>query len=167
MVTREEAPFRYHPPVFSIAYELQGTGWAYLTVTSDDVSRRMELSYIGPDITDLVWQTSKLLAGAPSATIEFMTEPGEHLWTLERHDDFVDLRIDSEVEILLDAEHDEWRDDTWSLATRLPLHDFAAAVLNAFDRMVATHGADGYRKQWCRDISALGSADEIRNALQP
>lgn len=152
--------------MFSIEYELRGTGWAYLTVTNDDVSHRMEISYIGPDLTDLVWETAKLLAGTSAATIEFMTEPGEHLWTIERHDDFVDLRIESEVEVLLDAEKDEWRDDTWSLATRLPLNDFAAAVLNAFDKMLAAHGTEGYEKRWCREISGLRSADEIRTALE-
>jgi hypothetical protein len=152
--------------VFAIEYDLQGTGWAYLTVTTGDVSQRMEISYIGPDLTDLVWETAKLLAGATSATIEFMTEPGEHLWTIERDGDEVDLHIKSEVEVLLDADKDEWREDTWSLATRVPLQVFAAAVLDTFDRMLATHGVDGYKKRWCRDLSGQGSADAIRAALQ-
>jgi hypothetical protein len=118
MVTRDEPQLRYHALVFSIEYEMRRTGWAYLTVTNDGVSYPMEISYIGPDITDLVWQTAKLLAGSPSATIEFLTEPGEHLWTIGRDDDLVHLRIESEFEILLDADDDGSTPGRWRAVFR-------------------------------------------------
>jgi hypothetical protein len=152
--------------VFRIDYAMWGTGWANLTVTNDEVSRQMEISYIGPDITDLAWQTATIVGGADVATIEFQTEPGEHVWTLHRRGDMLDLRIESDVSTLLDIDADEWRDDVWTFEATLPLRDFALAVLTAFDHVLMTVGPEGYRTKWLREISGLESANELRAALR-
>ncbi|HEY2092705.1 MAG TPA: hypothetical protein VGJ81_12505 [Thermoanaerobaculia bacterium] len=148
--------------MFRIDYELRGTGWAYLTVTHDDVTRRMEVSYIGPDILDLVWRTAQLLDGMPLITVEFETEPGEHLWTMRREGEAVHLTIESSVSHMIDAEADTWEDEAWSLTATVPLTVLAQAVLAAFDTVMDTIGVAGYEKHWVHPFSGTASADAIR-----
>lgn len=110
--------------------------------------------------------TATIVGGAEMATIEFQTEPGEHVWTPHRGGDMLDLRIESEVSTLLDIDADEWRDDVWTFEATLPLSDFGLAILAAFYHVLSTVGPEGYRTKWLREISGLKSADELRAALQ-
>jgi hypothetical protein len=152
--------------MFRIDYRLSGTGWAVMTVTHDAESRVMVVSYIGPSIDALVFDTAALLTGAISASkIEFQDEPGEHIWKTRRKGEMIDLRIDSEITVPLDEDWNELEDIAWTLEATVSLRDFAAAVLDAFDSVVSTYGLDGYKKKWTKSLAGVDKAAEIRSAL--
>lgn len=153
--------------MFSLDYDVRGTGWAYLTVTDGSVVRRMELSYIGPDINDLVWATVDLLVNRKESRIVFETEPGEHVWTITPLADDVKVIIRSEVSHLIDFDSDTWTDEEWTFEAVMPAREFGRAVLVAFERMLADLGVDGYKAKWLHEPFAITRIELLRSLVIP
>lgn len=151
--------------MFAIDYALNGTGWATLSVTSDDGHVEMEVSYIGPDINDLVCETIKVLQERRSRQIVFETEPGEHVWLIQPEGDVVHLEIHSETSHLRNYERDEWAVVKWEWATTIPSAVFGQAVLETFERMITQFGVEGYKRQWLREPFALARLEKLRSLL--
>lgn len=155
--------------MFSFTYRLWGTGWATMMVAEGDVSREMTISYIGPDINDLLWAAGDLLAGRKmEREVKFEGEESDHHWKLKRVGDDVVVRILSVIEIEWDEASDEDPvKDRWEHEFTMPARHFGRQVLFAFDRMIDEFGEEGYRKKWLREMLGQGRVDEARRLVAP
>lgn len=152
--------------MLTLTYEMYGTGWAYLTVSDGSVVRRMQVSYLGADIRDLIWTTPRLLDGSPEESILFETEPGEHVWRLTRTGDDLRIAIDSWEEWLIDDYEDTWGNEEFTFEHSLPLRDFAALVANAANALIAQWGAEGYEEKWLHGPFPIEKLERLNTHLR-
>lgn len=153
---------------FVFTYRLWGTGWATMTIRQDEVARDMTISYVGPDINDLVWVAVDFLAGTKfDATIEFNGEEDDHTWGLTRSGNDVRLHIVSDVQVSWDPDSDDDPViDHWEHEFVMPIRHFGQQVLAAFEAMLSEHGEEGYREKWLHEPYAIKRLSELRALLE-
>jgi hypothetical protein len=129
-----------------VRYNLTGSGWAECIVEIDDRQAHLTASYLSDALADLLDAVECVVRGIEDATALFIEEPGEYRWRFRRispdrlwvqiieFDEPWKNRPDAEGKLIFDVE--------------CRLRSFAGAVLSASQQVLATHGFDGYRKQW-------------------
>lgn len=129
-----------------IDYRLTGAGWAECEVEIQGRTATVSASYLSDALESLLAAAAAVARGDAEATAHFEEEPGEFRWRLHRvGEERLRVRIlsleefhptlpDEEGEVIFDAE--------------ARLRTFAGAVLSAAQRMLETHGMDGYRAEW-------------------
>ena len=131
-----------------IKYELSGTGWATALIGEEGRLTNVTVSYLHDSLKELAEAAIKLKNGAPSATVIFMDEPGEHHLVIERVND---------QDIVCEL---RWYDD-WASWGMYPndqyrpiykagseLYDFVKRVKEILEGIYQTMGIDGYKKKW-------------------
>lgn len=132
----------------SIQYNLTGVGWSECIVEIDNQKAYLTASYLSDALTGLLEAVTTVVKGTDEATAFFTEEPGEYRWRL--------TRVSQErlyVRIL-------WFDESFSdhpdgngrliLETQCRLRTFAGAVLSSSQRVLKTHGLEGYREKWVK-----------------
>jgi hypothetical protein len=128
-------------------YNLIGPGWAESTISVNEQSLSMTVSYLSDALGHLTKAVVNLLNGAEEAEVRFMDEPGEHHWLIrKRENDTVS------IEIKWYEDWPSWRleNDSGSLvfAAEVSLWEFARHVRAALDKSVDKYGLEGYKKEW-------------------
>lgn len=130
----------------SLEYNLTGRGWSECIVEIDDQRLVLTASYLSNALADLLRATADLLKGNNETTASFIEEPGEYRWRFTRvsedrlsvcilwFDEFYQNRPNLEGKVIL--------------KTECRLRTFAGSVLSASQRVLKTHGLDGYKEQW-------------------
>lgn len=134
--------------VIAIDYNLIGRGWSECIIEVDEQKVHLTASYLSDALADLLDAVVSLVKGADEATVSFTEEPGEYRWRLKRSSQ-------DRIWIVI-----YWFDEIWSdrsdergeiiLEAQCRLRTFAGAVLSASQRVLATHGLEGYRQQWVK-----------------
>lgn len=129
----------------SFSYVLTGKGWAECEIDVDGAHLFMQASYLSDAFDDLVRATLSMLNNASVETAIFNDEPGTYRWRFTPSGERLNIRI-----VTYDAPFARENDPTGRLSfdTDCRLRTFAGAVLSAGQRLLATHGEEGYATQW-------------------
>ena len=128
-----------------ITYDLVGTGWCRCTVTLGELQAVITGSYLCDCLAGLAAAAVEMAEGATSSRFSFDEEPGEYRWIVERDGDRLRLRIIEFEEL--------WgnQDDAAGkvlIDSRCSVIEFSVAVRDTLDRVLAKHGAAGYKEKW-------------------
>lgn len=146
-----------------IHYNLTGAGWSECIVEINDQKAHLTASFLSDALANLLDAVKAIVSGADEATALFVEEPGEYRWLLRRKtQDRLYVRI-------------LWFNETWSdrpdkdgkiiLEVECRLRTFAGAVLSASQRVLATHGLEGYREKWVKHEFPSKSQANLQKSL--
>jgi hypothetical protein len=130
----------------SIDYNLTARGWSECIVEIGDQHAHLTACYLSDALADLLNAVTIVLRGTEEATASFTEEPGEYRWRLKR---VAPDRL--WIDIVWFDEISRDRPDECGkviLTAQCRLRTFAGGVLSASQRVLATHGLEGYRKKW-------------------
>lgn len=147
----------------SVQYNLIGAGWSECIIDIDDQRVHLTASYLSDALADLLDAVAAVVRGVEETTASFTEEPGEYRWRFTRvsqdrlcvrilwfHETWSD-RLDKDGEVILDTE--------------CRLRTFAGAVLSASQRVLATHGLEGYREKWVKHEFPVKLQVKLQEAL--
>lgn len=129
-----------------ITYELVGTGWSRCVVEYGEQRCEVSASYLSDALRNLVLFALAISSGFRSASFGMDEEPGEYRWLAELEEaNLVKLRVLEFPEL--------WGQKPNSMGKTLFEASFrpvvvAEAVVEAADRVLEAHGANGYRDKW-------------------
>lgn len=147
---------------FFFEYRVWGVGWAAMKIAEGEVSREMTISYIGPDINDLVDALADLLSGeCHEATIKFDGEEDQHVWSLTHAGRDICLRVTSSVQLPKESD-DDFEYDDWQHEFTIPVVRFVNEIVNAFEAIATGVGEEEYQRRWHRGLSAAVRVQELR-----
>jgi len=128
-------------------YKLVGSGWALATLTIGRKSIPMVVSYLHDSLGQLAAAIEALGKRAKAAKAVFMAEPGEHQVMFERA-----AGSNVAIDVLWYADWRSWGMYDGPGVSRLkgtvPLAELHEQVVSVLGKLLARHGAAGYRKQW-------------------
>ena len=135
-------------------YALTGSGWAQATLSIGRKSVRMTFSYLHDSLGQLAAAIEALAKGEKTSKAVFMAEPGEHQVMFEQ-------AAGGAVAINV-VWYADWRSwgmfdgpGTSRLSGTVPFGELRAQVVAVLAKVLARHGAAGYRKQWVRHAFPL------------
>jgi len=148
----------------SIQYNLVGRGWAECIVEIEHHQARLTASYLADALDGLLDAVAVVTNAADESTASFVEEPGEYRWCFKRtSQERLSVRI-------------VWFDKAWSnrsdekgkviLEAECRLRTFAGAILSASQRVLATHGLEGYREKWVNYAFPIRSQAKLQEALR-
>jgi hypothetical protein len=132
---------------FTFRYELNGAGWATARLTCGELRLNMEVSYLHDSLRELAEAARAINAGAGSARVLFMDEPGETQLLLSRFGDR--LRVEG-----------RWFDDwnSWGLhpsdefrvvfVCETTVRRFVGEVTKELETILRQYGRVGYLQKW-------------------
>jgi hypothetical protein len=133
-----------------IKYEISGAGWATALIGEEERLINVTVSYLHDSLKELADAAIKLKNGAPSATIIFMDEPGEHQLLIERVNDndiVCELRWYADWASWGMYSSDQYR-SIYKASTEL--HYFVEQVKDLLEDIFQTIGIDEYKKKWIK-----------------
>ncbi|MDX2243872.1 MAG: hypothetical protein NW224_24615 [Leptolyngbyaceae cyanobacterium bins.302] len=148
----------------SVQYNLTGRGSSECIVEIDNQQAHLTASYLSDALADLISGVVALVQGADEVTVSFIEEPGEYTWQFKHvsqdrlcvhilwFDEMRKNKTDVEGELVLAAE--------------CRLRTFAGAVLSASQRVLLTHGLDGYCERWVKHEFPLKLQIKLQKALK-
>jgi hypothetical protein len=147
----------------SIRYELVGTGWSQCTVCIAEEEAVLTASYLSDALGSLAGATLNLLRGSQLERARFEEEPGEYRWVLKQF-------CPGELSVRILEFEDYWEGNVEESGVVLlrgtcSVSDFARAVLEALDGVLAEHGEHGYKKKWAEHAFPRELREQIRAAL--
>lgn len=151
-----------------LRYELEGDGWAMATLTEDEQSTSVEVSYLHDSLLQLTEATIKLVSReSDEETVIFMGEPGEwHLvlrWFEHLHHGHYSLR-----------QFQDWV--SWGLWPEtdfrrlqegyfLALEPLGQNVLEQLDNIYDRYGMGGYRRAWIEHDFPYGAYQRLKGMV--
>ncbi|MFF6873661.1 hypothetical protein [Streptomyces sp. NPDC012450] len=129
------------------SWELSGSGWATCSIWDGSAKHRDVVSYCTDALADVLKGVKGLYGPHGIQRFSFDLEPAEARWILRRRGSAVDITIRHfpEMSASFDAP-DEKGTLVW-MSTR-PRTFLSHTVLMAAERVLRTHGEDGYLKKW-------------------
>ncbi|MEU3784697.1 hypothetical protein [Streptomyces sp900129855] len=157
-----------------IDWELTGHGWARCRLSAaDGQDVGLVCGYLTDALADLVAAASGLYGPARRIRFFFDDEPAELRWVLSRGgseevDDVDDVEVD-DVEVTVYRFPDvavslDLPDSAGSVVWRStqPRPEFAHAVLEAAEAVLARYGEDGYRERWGQHDYPVALVQDLR-----
>ena len=93
---------------FTLTYDLDEAGWAYLDIEDDGGKINITISYLRDSLREMATVAKELVEGAESARVVFLDEPGETRLVLNRKDDVLSYEVqggddwgDRELKVLM------------------------------------------------------------------
>jgi hypothetical protein len=152
---------------FHLTYELVGHGWMVMKLANDSDADNdgatITASYLSDCLADLLRATASLVNGASEATVMFCEEPGEYRCNLHTEGARLNIAILWFKETFTRAP-DEAGEQVY--VTECRLASFAGAVLSATQKLLETHGIDGYRDVWGDHDFPLLPMQALRSAIR-
>ena len=131
------------------SYEITGRGWAEATITEGQQEARITVSYLTADaLGDLLAAVTAALGPLGRGMCSWQEEPGEYDWSFQRAGEDIEVAIDWYAEwreVLSDQTHKR----IYEASTRAT--EAGSAFAAGAERLLATHGEDGYNDAWGRD----------------
>jgi hypothetical protein len=145
-------------PDVRVIWTLRHHGWAFCSVSDDNTSAEVVVSYVTDGPEQLLRAVARLVLYETDTQAEFEAEPIVYRWFFHRHGNTVDIRL-VEAADARTPEHDGnliWHSQR-STTT------LARTVIRAFDTVAADVGEIDYQTQWGRafprhELEALRTA---------
>jgi hypothetical protein len=104
-------------------------------------------SSLSDGLGDLVRSTAALVRGPEqaTATVQWVDEPGERRWLLEREGESLRVRLLWFSEAFSRRRDEDGRPE---FVKDCRVAEFAGQVKSQFERLLAEHGPDGYAERW-------------------
>ncbi len=144
-----------------LKYEINGAGWATVTLTAAESSVRMTASYVHDSLGNLADAVLGLVDGKSETTAVFMDEPGEHHLHFRRERDQVAVTV---------TWYDDWASWNMSpktapktvLSTTASLMDLRRLVTEALADVLKEHGMQGYKEKWSEHEFPVAQYERLR-----
>ncbi len=147
----------------SVDYKLIARGWSECIIEIDEQKAHLTASYLSDALADLLDAVATVVRGADEATVSFTEEPGEYRWRLKRGaQDRLCITIVWFEEISRDRPDEHGK---IILEAQCRLRTFAGAVLSASQRVLATHGLEGYAKKWVKHEFPISLQSKLQDSL--
>lgn len=147
---------------FSLTYDLEGAGWATARIQDGEYKVGVTISYLHDTLRELGESARALEAGAATARVVFMNEPGEVHLLMIRCDGLLSYEL-------------RWFDD-WNSWGMHPddkfetLHEgsttvarFVGEVRKELEALLVDHGEEGYKEKWDEHEFPMDLLRDLRN----
>lgn len=147
---------------FSLIYDLEGAGWAMARIQDGEHTVDAAVSYLHDSLRELGEAARALRAGADTARVVFMDEPGETQMLLTQRDGVLGY------ELRWYADWNSWGkypESKFEMILRgtTTVSRFFGEVLKEFEALLAAHGEEGYKERWVQHDFPLDLLGELRN----
>ena len=146
----------------SLSYVLTGKGWAECRIETDGTRLVMHASFLSDAFDDLVRATLIMLVKGSVGTAVFNDEPGTYRWRLMPAGERLHITVFAYDEPFVRENHPTGR---LAFDADCRMRTFAGAVLAAGQRLLETHGQDGYAEQWGHPFPVVPVA-QLKQALR-
>ena len=152
--------------MFSLRYELTGSGWSRCIITDGTRSFTATASYLGDALRDLLDAVAALAEGATEARAEFCEEPGEYRWVFKRLPGTDPAIVETRIllfEDLWTGHPDERGTEVFSVT--LPVIDLCIATRAMAREVFKKHGTEGYLELWVNNPFPQPDLDRLDRFL--
>lgn len=148
---------------FELLYQLTGRGWADGEIKLGRSKAAFTASYLSDAFGSLVQAAADLHHGRSECRFSFADEPGETRWIIRREGELVSTRL-IKFAALWGHRPDEAGELLFEAA--LPARNFCLAVKDVADRLLESHGLDGYLDRWVNAPFPLADYMRLSAALE-
>jgi hypothetical protein len=145
---------------FSLAYELNGTGWADARIGNGQTDLEVTVSYLHDSLKQLGELALALLKGQTKGTVSFFDEPGEHILEVSRVNNDLTFEV---------RWHDDWKSALEGTAKQkvvltgaTTVQEFVGAVRGQLLLVLERHGLKGYKELWVEHDFPNGVLRELQ-----
>ena len=146
-------------------YNLADAGWADATISEGSDSETMTVSYLRDSLSELTDAINLLLKGGKESRAIFMSEPGEHLMSLNNPKD-----DELEIEVRWFKDWASWnmnseKDYDVVFKRTTSLFEFANKVCDNLDQIYIKEGIEGYKEKWVEHDFPMNSYLKLKKLL--
>lgn len=132
-------------PAVEFDYRLVGTGWSEARFAIDEAWVTLTASYLEDALGGLLGAMLKIALGDEKARCSWEEEPGEYRWILTRDGERLRVQILAFPDLYDNSPDEQGRP---VLDAETYVRPVIAAVVRGAERVLAEHGASGYREKW-------------------
>ena len=145
-----------------LRYKLDGTGWATLTISEDEKSVEVTVSYLHDSLKELDQAVLAIGRGELQAEVVFMDEPGEHhLLFIQETRGTVSFEL-RWFDHWVSCGHGNTADFREILKGTISVADLKAQTVSALKEILDTFGVEGYKAKWVEHDFPISEFDLLR-----